>query len=87
MKKEPEAVILKGTNKAITKTCELALFFQNQDDCKVVINTGSVRTVDDIVEKEDAVAGSATEQAEKDEEWPESRIRWLSVVEIHISLK
>ena len=83
---EPEAVMLKGTNKAILKVCELALFFQGQDDVNVRIKTGSVGTVDDIVEKEDVDEGGGTVD-EGDEELPESRIRYLSVVEAHISLK
>ena len=83
---EPEAVILKGTNKAILKVCDLALFFQNQDDVKVRIKTGSVGTVDDFVEKED-VEEEARTVDEDEEEMPESRVRWLSVVEAHVSLK
>ena len=83
---EPEAVILKGTNKAILKVCELALFFQGQDDVSVRIKTGSVGTVDDIVEKEDVEEGAGTVD-EDEEEMPESRVRWLSVVEAHVSLK
>ena len=85
-KAEPEAVMLKGTNKAILKVCELALFFQGQDDVNVRIKTGSVGTVDDIVEKEDVEEGGGTVD-EDDEELPESRVRYLSVVEAHISLK
>ena len=86
---EPEPVILKGTNRAIEKVCELALFFQGQDDVQVRVKTGSVGTVDDIVENEDAVTVKSESEEGKDdgEELPESRVRWLSVVEAHISLK
>lgn len=82
-------MILKGTNKAIEKVCELALFFQGQDDVQVRFMTGSVGTVDDIVEKEDGATVKSEDEEEKDEgeELPESRVRWLSVVEAHISLK
>lgn len=88
--KEAEAVILKGTNKAIVKVCELALFFQGQDDVRVRVKTGSVGTVDDIVEADDE--GGEEQEAggkeeDEEEEMPESRVRWLSVVEAHISLK
>ncbi|KAG7007695.1 hypothetical protein G7Y79_00008g023330 [Physcia stellaris] len=87
-REEPEPVILKGTNKAIEKVCGLALFFQGQDDLQVRVKTGSVGTVDDIVE-EDGVTVKSEDEKEKDEgdELPESRVRWLSVVEVHISLK
>lgn len=82
-------MILTGANKAIEKVCELALFFQCQDDVQVRLKTGSVGTVDDIVEKEDGgtVKSEGEEEMEEGEEMPESRVRWLSVVEAHISLK
>ena len=50
--KEPEAVVLKGTNRAIEKVLELGLYFQRQDDCMVRLKTGSVGVVDDIVQEE-----------------------------------
>ena len=82
-------MILKGTNKAIEKVAQLALYFQDeQDDCKVALRTGSVATVDDIVKKEDDSDGKeAPNDEEEDEELPESRVRWLSVLEAHIILK
>ncbi len=47
---KPEAVLLKGTGKAIEKVLSLGLFFQGQEDCRVTLTTGSVGAVDDIVE-------------------------------------
>ncbi|KAG0650321.1 RNA-processing [Hyphodiscus hymeniophilus] len=49
-----EEVIMKATGKAIEKLLALALHFQCQDDVKVVLRTGSVGAVDDIVNKEGA---------------------------------
>lgn len=81
-------MILKGTNKAIEKVASLALYFQDQGDCKIALKTGSVATVDDIVEKEDAGAEKEDAENEEDvEELPEIRVRWLSVLEAHITLK
>lgn len=87
--KEPEEVVLKGTNRAIQKVLELALYFQSQDDCRVRIRTGGVGTVDDLVQKETPAEESGVdgEDEEEEEDLPESRVRMLSVVEAGISLK
>ncbi|KAL8710560.1 MAG: hypothetical protein Q9225_007265 [Loekoesia sp. 1 TL-2023] len=50
--KQKEEVILKATNRAIEKALGLGLFFQGQDDCRVRLRTGSLGTVDDVVEEE-----------------------------------
>ncbi|KZF21522.1 hypothetical protein L228DRAFT_155092 [Xylona heveae TC161] len=49
---EPEEILIKATGKAIEKALNLGLFFQGQEDCRVRIRTGTVGTVDDIVEVE-----------------------------------
>lgn len=143
--KEPEEVILKATNRAIPKAICLAQFFQGQDDCKVQLRTGSVGTVDDIVEmttatterlkagtlestktadenapefaavelddgKEDGKKGEMDkekeekkkrdemekekevekedkEEEEEEQDVPESQIRFMSVLEVYISLR
>ena len=81
--KEPEAVVLKGTNRAIEKVLGLGLYFQGQDDCMVRLRTGSVGVVDDIVQDEE----EGGEEEGEGEELPESRVRKISVVEVAVTLK
>ena len=81
--KEPEEVILKATNRAIENVLGLALFFQGQDDCRVLLRTGTVGVVDDLVISEDVVP----EEGDEEEELPESRVRKIASVEVAISLK
>ena len=88
--KEPEAVILKGTNKAIEKVASLALYLRDECGYKVGLKTGSIATVDDIVRPDDVVVkqeGEDDEGEQDDEELPESQVRWLSVLEAHITMK
>jgi len=66
-----EEVLLKGTGKAIQKVLQVALYFQEQEDCMVRIRTGSVGAVDDI------------ETAEGEE----SRVRRTSMIEVAVSLR
>lgn len=49
----PEPVFVRATGKAIDKALQLGLFLQQQRDLKVVIRTGSVDAIDDIVTKQD----------------------------------
>ncbi|EKG11628.1 Ribonuclease P/MRP subunit POP7 [Macrophomina phaseolina MS6] len=79
-----EEVIIKATGKAIEKATELALYFQQQDDCRTMVRTGTVETVDDIVEKPGA---KRKREDEEKEELPESRIRRTSVLEIVVTLR
>ena len=81
--KEPEAVVLKGTNRAIEKVLGLGLYFQRQDDCMVRVRTGSVSVVDDIVQEEE----EGGEEGGEGEELPESRVRKVSVVEVAVTLR
>ena len=87
--KELEEVTLKATNRAIEKVLGLALFFQGQDDCRVQLRTGTVGVVDDI-ELSD-LQGDCDEashaKGDQEEEFPESRIRKVTVVEVAIALK
>ena len=87
-------MILKGTNKAIEKVASLALYLRDECGYKVGLKTGSIATVDDIVRPDDDVVkqdnedcGEDDEGEQDDEELPESRVRWLSVLEAHITLK
>ena len=68
---------MKATGKAIEKLLGLVLHFQAQDDVKVMVRTGSVGAVDDIVNKEGA-------EGDEDEG---SQIRRTSTLEVGISLR
>ncbi|KAL6713597.1 hypothetical protein ACLMJK_009062 [Lecanora helva] len=88
---EPEPVFLKGTNRAIERVLELAMYFQGQEDCKIQLKTGTVGVVDDIVVDDEAPVREEEEQAndkeESSEELPESRIRKATVLKVAITLK
>lgn len=87
---EEEAVWIKATGRSIEKALQLALHFQGQDDCKVNMKTGSVWTVDDIVETEpekaDDVPGEE-DGADDQTPFPDTRLRQLSVLEVAVSLR
>lgn len=61
-----------GTGRAVEKTLAVAGWFEQEGDCEVEVRTGTVGTVDDVVEG--------------DEE-DESRLRKLSYLEVSIKLK
>ena len=92
-KKEPEGVLLKGTNRAIAKVMDLAVYFQGQEDLRVRIRTGTVAVVDDIVEADDGDGkgvgdGVEEEEEQKDgEEVPETQIRRMAMLEVGVNLK
>ncbi|PBP16535.1 hypothetical protein BUE80_DR012702 [Diplocarpon rosae] len=73
-----EEVLIKGTGKAIEKVVRMAAWWMSQTDVVVVVRTGSVGAVDDIVSRE---AGGA------DEEEQGSRVRRVSCLEVGIHLK
>lgn len=75
-------VVLKATGKAISKALGLALWFQQRDEYKVRIETGTVGAIDDIVAPEDGDLEMAG--AEEQQEIPESRIRYASTVQIFV---
>ena len=64
-KRKPEEVLIKATGKAIEKAMNMALFFQQQKDCAVVVRTGSVHAIDDIEVVKDTKK-RADETAEED---------------------
>ncbi|KAI9758164.1 MAG: hypothetical protein M4579_003138 [Chaenotheca gracillima] len=95
-----EGVVLKATGKATFRALELALYFQGQPDCQIVIRTSSVGTVDDIVYAENepdkvgeedaaAIDTGATAEAtgSTTEDLPDTQIRRASTLEITISLR
>lgn len=87
---ESEAVIIKGTGKAIEKVLQLALYFQGQPDCRMQLKTGSLKVVDDIVEKDgfEADVEEEEEDTKQDEEdVPEFQVRTISVLEAAIMLR
>lgn len=112
--KGKEEVILKATNRAIEKALGLAVFFQGQGDCRVCLRTGTVGTVDDILEGEGGRQSGGKMKGKKgkkgkgkdggregegrdvemedkepevEEEFPETRIRKVSVLEVAITMK
>lgn len=86
--KDPEEVILKGTNTVIEKVLGLALFFQGQEDLIVRLRTGTVGVVDDIVvvarPSEETEVG---DEIEEEKELPETQVRKISMLEVAITLK
>lgn len=70
-----EEVTMKGTGKAIEKVLQLALYWQQQEDVRVQVRTGSVGAVDDIVEAEGGAETGA------------SQVRRVSCVEVRVRLR
>lgn len=78
-----EAVTIKATGKAIEKATNLALFFHQQEDCRVTLRTGTVDAIDDIVEKPNA----KRKRPDDDEKLPETRMRKTSMLEVIVTLR
>ena len=72
-------MLLKATGKAIEKLLGLVVYFQEQDDVKIVVRTGSVGAVDDIVIKGEDGNGVGEEDR--------SQVRRTSALEAGISLR
>ncbi|QDS68102.1 hypothetical protein FKW77_010132 [Venturia effusa] len=91
-KGEGEEVIVKGTGKAIEKVMGIAGFFQENavtEGVKVRLTTGSVWAIDDISVSRDEVTGEdqMAVDGEEEEDLPETRVRQVSVLEVHIGMK
>ena len=67
-------VLVTGTGRALEKVLGVAGWFEGQGDCVVEIRTGTVGTVDDVVD-------------EDGEEEEESRVRRVSCLEVVVRLK
>ncbi|KAF3039099.1 hypothetical protein E8E11_002667 [Didymella keratinophila] len=85
-----EEVYLKATGRAIPRTLELGVKFQGEEDCRVRVEMGSVKAIDDIeltpnLERE-GKGEEGNEEREDEEEVPETRIRTLSTVTVCIGL-
>lgn len=80
-----EKVFLKATGRAIPRALELGVKFQGEEDCRVRVEMGSVKAIDDLEMKE-----STEDKLERNEEandvLPETRIRTLSTVTVCIGL-
>ncbi|KAK8204796.1 Rpp20 subunit of nuclear RNase MRP and P-domain-containing protein [Phyllosticta capitalensis] len=92
----PESVTIKATGRSIEKAMELALFFQQKEECRVRLETGTLDAIDDLVEDTNAVSQGtevnekSDKTAEEDDEQdqvPETRIRHTSMLEVHVSLR
>ncbi|KAF4548496.1 Hypothetical protein D9617_27g044630 [Elsinoe fawcettii] len=80
-KEEGGEVVVKGTGRAIEKVLGIGLWFQQREGYGVRIKTGSIRAVDDIVEKEDASHIETDDAADL----PSARVRWTSTAEVTIT--
>ena len=79
-----EEVYLKATGRAIPRALELGVKFQGEEDCRVRVEMGSVKAIDDVeVRGGDEVEGGEEEA----DDVPETRIRTLSTVTVCIGLK
>lgn len=67
-------VLVTGTGKALEKVLRVAAWFEEQGDCSVEVRTGTVGTVDDVVDGDG-------------EEEEDSRVRRLSCLEVVVKLK
>lgn len=85
--RKKEEVLLKATGKAIKNATDLARFFQAKDDLDVQLRTGTVPVVDDLVKVEKLDGGSTDEARQVDEDFPETRVRQLSMLEVAITKK
>jgi ribonuclease P/MRP protein subunit POP7 len=68
---------MKGTGRAIEKVLRLGLYWQGQEDVLVSIRTGSVGAVDDVVGVESGEEAG----------FEESRVRWVSSLEVGVRLR
>jgi ribonuclease P/MRP protein subunit POP7 len=83
-----EEVYLKATGRAIPRALELGVKFQGEDDCRVRVEMGSVKAIDDLEVKSGSESAQAEgEEPREEEEVPETRIRTLSTVTVCIGLK
>jgi ribonuclease P/MRP protein subunit POP7 len=84
-----EEVILKGTGKAIEKVVALAAWFQDgaqsELGVRVVVRTGSVGAIDDVVPRDEEQGADEGEDGVG--EGDETRIRRVSCLEVGISLR
>lgn len=84
-----EEVYLKATGRAIPRALELGVKFQGETDCRVRVEMGSVKAIDDVEVRPSSTEdgeGEAGKEEGEGEEVPETRIRTLSTVTVCIGL-
>ncbi|KAJ4985295.1 hypothetical protein SVAN01_09240 [Stagonosporopsis vannaccii] len=89
-----EEVYLKATGRAIPRALELGVKFQGEEDCRVRVEMGNVKAIDDVevrLRPQDGKDGLEGGEKEGEgggdvEEVPETRIRTLSTVTVCIGL-
>ncbi|EDU50112.1 Rpp20 domain containing protein [Pyrenophora tritici-repentis] len=79
-------VYLKATGRAIPRALEIGLHFQEDESCRVRVELGNVKAVDDIEVKSGATEQEQQAEGEADDDIPETRIRTLSSVTVSIGL-
>ena len=84
-RKAGEMVYLKATGRAIPRALEIGLQFQGDESCRVRVDLGSVKAIDDIEVKSTPLTEGAVEE-DADDDVPETRIRTLSSVTVSIGL-
>lgn len=86
-----EEVLVKGTGKVIEKVLRIACYWLGQEGVKVVVRTGSLGAVDDVVEKDVEKKERNVDDMDVDGEGKgaveESRVRMVSYVEVGIRLR
>jgi ribonuclease P/MRP protein subunit POP7 len=63
-----ECVYVKATGRAIPRALEVGVYFQGERDCRVKVELGSVRAVDDIEVIDEEVGDRGGEGGEEEEE-------------------
>lgn len=80
-------VVMKGTGRAIEKALSLALWFQQREEYKIHIETGTVGAIDDIVAPDEEDAEDGDNMKATTDDIPEARVRHASVVQVFVSLR
>ncbi len=77
-----EEVFIKASGRAIPRALEIGVYFQGEEDCRVRVEMGSVKAIDDI----EVQVAEGLSEGEVDEDVPETRVRTLSTVTVCIGL-
>lgn len=75
-------VLVRGTGRAVSKTLNIADYFQRQLDTRVHVRTKTLEAIDDVVVDDDGAEEGGGFAAEE-----ETRIRMVSCLEIAVSLR
>lgn len=77
-----EEILVRATGRAVTKTLNIAAYFQDQPDTRISLRTMSLEAVDDVVVDEDGAEEEGGFAAEE-----ETRVRMVSCLEVGVSLR